>query len=378
MRVAIDSRFLLPHLEGFGRFTREIASRLIQQYPEVSWELLFDRPPLPKYTFGPTQRNVVIPPQTRHWTLYEIWWHLSVPFFYLRKGAPSALFATYGIVSKKVAEKVPTVAFIHDVAFARHPEFLPRDWQAYYMRATRLSTRFAQRLITNSLSVQHDLVELFGVNPEKIQVSYSGCDTEFFHPMPNLDREAIRRAHAQGYPYILYVGSIHPRKNPERLLLAYDKLREKYDAPLRLLMVGRFMFKERTALSSLARMRHREEVIFHPPVSDEVLLRMYNAAEAVVYPSLYEGFGSPVAEGLACGVPVVTSRVSSLPETGGEAAFYADPYDPVSIAEAIYQALTQSADERRRRALLGLEHVKRFSWNATVQTIWENLKAIAV
>ncbi|MEN3041015.1 MAG: glycosyltransferase family 1 protein [Bacteroidia bacterium] len=377
MRFAIDSRFLLPHLEGLGRFTREIASRLIRQHPEVGWDLLFDRKPLPKYTFGPAQRNVVIPPPTRHWTLYEVWWRLSMPYLYLRKEWPAALLATYGIVSERVAKKVPTVAFIHDVAFARHPEFLPRDWQAYYMRAFRVSIRLSHHLIANSLSVRDDLIELFGVSPNRIQISYSGCDIQFFRPLVDLDKREIQKRYAQGHPYLLYIGSIHPRKNPERLLQAYDQLRQIYDAPLRLLMVGRFMFRRMVALRSHEKMKYRNEVIFHPPVSDEELLRLYNAAEAVVYPSLYEGFGSPVAEGLACGVPVVTSRISSLPETGGEAAFYADPYDPSSIAEAIYQALTQSPEEKNRRRQLGLEHVKRFSWEATVQVIWESLKAVA-
>lgn len=377
MRFAIDSRFLLPHLEGFGRFTKEVAGRLVRQHPEVEWHLLFDRKPLPKYYFGEAQRSFVLPPQTRHWTLYEVWWRLSVPLYVARQ-RPNGLFATYGIVGEGVARRVPAVAFIHDVAFARHPEFLPKGWQAYYMRSMRATVRRAALLVANSQSVKADLLELFDGQAERIRLAYSGCDTDFFRPLPELDSQAIRKAYTQGYPFLLYVGSIHPRKNPTRLLLAYDLLRERYREPLRLLMVGRFMFGKRHSLSAYASMRWKEDVIFHPPVSDEELRRLYNAAAVVVYPSLYEGFGYPVAEALACGVPVVTSRVSSLPEVGGEAAYYADPYDPLSIAEAIYQALTQSAEERHRRAMLGRQHVLQFSWERTVQVIWEALQSVAL
>lgn len=376
MRIAIDSRFLLPHLEGFGRFTKEIASRLVRQHPEVEWDLLFDRKPLSQYHFGSSQKSIVLPPQTRHWSLYEVWWRISVPF-YLRKRRPSALFATYGIISSTVGKRIPTAAFIHDLGFVRYPEFIPRGWWHYYMRAMGAAVRHSRILIANSQSVLADLVELFGAEASQIRVAYNGCDTEFFRPLPDLDTESIRRRYAAGYPYLLYVGSIHPRKNPERLLEAYDLLRRRYTEPLRLLFVGRFMFRKSETLRYLSKMRHAEEVLFHPPVQDEELRSLYNASAVVVYPSLYEGFGYPVAEALACGAAVVTSSVSSLPEVGGEAAFYADPYDPASIAEAIYQALTQSPEEKSRRAELGRTHIQQFSWERTTQVIWESLKAIA-
>lgn len=374
MRIAIDSRFLLPHLEGFGRFTKEVASRLVREHSEIEWDLLFDRKPLPHYHFGSAQRSIVLPPPTRHWTLYELWWRLSVPW-YVRSQHPQAFFATYGIVSRPVAKRTPTVAFIHDVAFARHPEFLPKDWQAYYMRSTRETLRYATLLIANSQSVRNDLIELFQVPSEKIRIAHNGCNTSFFRPLPDLDKAAVQQRYTAGVPYLLYVGSIHPRKNPERLLLAYDLLRQRYRNSLRLLMVGRFMFR-RYSLEMLTRLHYRHEVIFQPPVPDEALLELYNAAEVVVYPSLYEGFGYPVAEALACGVPVVTSRVSSLPEVGGEAAFYADPYDPASIAQAMYAALTQSPADRHQRAILGRTHVMQFSWEKCVDAIWRAIQHV--
>ncbi|GIV23706.1 MAG: glycosyltransferase family 4 protein [Bacteroidia bacterium] len=376
MRIAIDSRFLLPHLEGFGRFTREVARRLIQAYPETQFDLLFDRKPLPQYHFGPNQASRILPPQTRHWSLYELWWRFSVPL-YLHRYRPQALFATYGQLSPAAARKVPIVAFIHDVAFARYPEHLPRSWYTYYMRTTRNTVRYASLLIVNSRSVQQDLQELFGVSPEKMRLAYSGCDVERFQPLSPEVQPAIRTRYTQGCPYLLYVGSLHPRKNPLRLLQAYDLLRARYTEPLRLVIVGRFMFGKGSFYEAYQHMRHKEEVIFLSRLPDEALVSLYGAAAAVVYPSLYEGFGSPVAEALACGVPVVTSSVSSLPEVGGEAAFYANPYDPADIARALYEALTEPEAQRQARIQKGLAHVRRFSWEACVQTIWQALSEVA-
>ncbi|MCS7296811.1 MAG: glycosyltransferase family 1 protein [Bacteroidia bacterium] len=376
MRIAIDSRFLRPPLEGFGRFTKEVVSRLLQAHPAVEWDLLFDRKPLPGYDLSGREHAFVLPPPTRHWSLYEVWWRFSVPLYFLSR-RPNAIFATYGLVSRAAARCTPTVAFIHDVAFARHPEFLPRDWSWYYKSAFRRTVQAAHLLLANSISVQEDLIELFQAPPNKIRVAYNGCDIDFFHPLPHLDVSSVRQRYAKGYPYLLYVGSLHPRKNIMRLLMAYDLLRQRYHLPLRLLLVGRFLFRRGEMLSAYESMRYKSEVIFHKPVPDEELRLLYNAAEVVVYPSLYEGFGYPVVEALACGAPVVTSSCSSLPEVGGEAAFYANPFDPSSLAEVMEAALLQSKEERQRRAQAGRLHVQRFRWDNVVATIWTALKEIA-
>jgi glycosyltransferase involved in cell wall biosynthesis len=187
----------------------------------------------------------------------------------------------------------------------------------------------------------------------------------------------MREQVSGGIPYILYVGSIHPRKNFPRLLKAYEHLREVYRDPLRLVVVGRYLFRRgrREVSEVYERFRFKEEVLWRGIVPDEELVRLYNSAAVVAYPSLYEGFGSPVGEALACGTVVVTTRVSSLPEVGGEAAFYAEPYDEEDIARALYEALTEPAEARAVRIQKGLAHVQRFSWESTVQKIAEALRS---
>jgi glycosyltransferase involved in cell wall biosynthesis len=367
---------LLPPLEGLGRFTHEVSRRLLPRLKDVEVYMLFDRRPRSEFSYGANQRSVVVPPPARHWTLYEIWYRISVPWA-LRRYQPKVFFGTYGIAPAPISQRVPSVLFIHDVAFERHPEFLPKGWAAYYRRTFRESIRSASCIIANSDSVRADLEEIYSPMAERVIVAYNGIDTTLFRPLASDERSAIREQVSGGIPYILYVGSIHPRKNFPRLLKAYEHLREVYRDPLRLVVVGRYLFRRgrREVSEVYERFRFKEEVLWRGIVSDEELVRLYNSAAVVAYPSLYEGFGYPVGEALACGTVVVTSRVSSLPEVGGEAAFYADPYDEEDIARALYEALTEPAEARAIRIQRGLAHVQRFSWESTVQKIAEALRS---
>jgi glycosyltransferase involved in cell wall biosynthesis len=367
---------LVPPLEGLGRFTHEVSQRLLPLLEENAVYMLFDRRPQPTFYYGANQYTLVIPPPARHWTLYEVWYRLSVPWVF-RRYRPKVFFGTYGIAPSPLARRVPTVLFVHDIAFERHPEFLPADWRTYYRRAFRESTRLASFVIANSESVRRDLVELYGLVPEKIPIAYNGINTSLFHPLEPQERDAIRARVSRGVPYVLYVGSIHPRKNFGRLLQAYELLRRMYREPLRLVVVGRYLFKKgsREVEAAYQRLRWKEEVIWQGVVSDAELVRLYNGAAVVAYPSLYEGFGLPVGEALACGTVVVTSHVSSLPEVGGDAAFYANPYDEADIARALYEALTEPPDARAARIQKGLQHVRRFSWEVTVQKIATALRS---
>ncbi len=367
---------LVPPLEGLGRFTHEVARRLLPLLGEVPVYMLLDRRPRPEFSYGGNQKNVVIPPPARHWTLYEVWYRIGVPFA-LWRHQPKVFFGTYGIAPAPVARRAPTVLFIHDIAFERHPEFLPRGWAAYYRRVFRESTQRASLIIANSESVRADLREFYEVSSEKVLVTYNGIERTLFQPLPSQVGAAIREHVSDGVPYILYVGSIHPRKNFIRLLGAYERLRERYREPLRLVVVGRYLFRggRQEVAEVYERYRYKKELIWRGSVSDEELVKLYNGAAVVAYPSLYEGFGYPVGEAMACGTVVVTSRVSSLPEVGGEAAFYADPYEEEDIARALYEALTEPAEARAIRIQKGLQHIQRFSWDDTVQKIAEALRS---
>ncbi len=374
MSVAIDSRCLLPHLEGLGRFTHEIARRLVPRLMQTPVYLCFDRRPLLKYHYGPNQQDLILPPPLKHWTLYELWYRAILPRAVSRRGV-KVFLGTYGIAPRPIARKMPTVVFVHDIAFERHPEFLPAGWTAYYRRTIRESVQAADQVIANSRSVLEDLCTFYKVPTERLTIGYNGIDTDLFAPLPPNERIYIPSAVTGGVPYVLYVGSIHPRKNFARLLRAYDLLRLSYKEPLRLVVVGRHLLRKGRSIITQAyeQMYHKAEVIWKGTVSDAELIKLYNGAAVVAYPSLYEGFGIPIGEALACGVPVVASRISSIPEVGGDAAFYVDPYDEQDIARALYEALTEDTVARQARIARGLAHVRRFRWEATVDILLQAL-----
>jgi len=367
---------LLGHLEGLGRFTHEVVQRLLPLMGETAVYMLFDRRPLSRYQYGANQKTLVTPPPARHWTLYEVWYRLALPLV-LKRHHPKVFFGTYGIAPRPIPKLMPTVLYIHDIAFERHPEFLPRLWYRYYSRTVRESVRHAAHLFVNSESVAADLRDLYQVPATQMTLAYSGIDTAFFKPLSAFEQESIRQSLTGGFPYILYVGSIHPRKNFVRLLRAYERLRSLYREPLRLVVVGRFLFRKGKGevAQTYEAMRHKSEVLWQGVISDDQLRQLYNGAQVVAYPSLYEGFGSPVGEALACGTVVVTSRSSSLPEVGGEAALYADPYDEEDLAHTLYQALMEPAAARAVRTQKGLSHVQQFRWETTAQKIATALQA---
>lgn len=245
----------------------------------------------------------------------------------------------------------PVVTTIHDLTFLKFPEeHLPYYIVAHQRHLQRAKTRAAV-VIAVSQATKRDLLDQ-GLATDKIHVIYEAAG-RMFKPVKTKRR-----------PFILSVGTMEPRKNIKRLIEAWKSL----NIPeWKLLITGKFGWGERTKPVPGVRLLGF--------VSDEELVKLYSQAQVFVYPSLYEGFGLPVLEAMACGCPVVTSGVSSLPEVGGEAAIYVEPMSVKSITQGIITALDQASKLRQ----LGLEQAKKFSWEKTAretlkiyQRVYEN------
>ncbi len=243
---------------------------------------------------------------------------------------------------------VPTVISIMDLAFEKFPKyFKKRDYyQLKYW--TRFSAIQAKKIITISQNSKQDIIDIYHVPPGKVVVTYPGYDQTRFHP-------GIKGKNKYG-DYILFLGTLQPRKNIERLVEAFKLLKTN----CKLVIVG--MRNEGRGGWMNDNIRASENVILTGYVPDsEVPVLMANA-RAYVLPSLYEGFGIPAIEAMACGTPVIVSRVSSLPEICGDAATYIeDPYDVLSIKAALEQGLKSD------KTKLGLELVKRYNWEDTAK-----------
>lgn len=261
----------------------------------------------------------------------------------------------------------PMVVTVHDLSFYLYPELLRRASRAYLQRLTRLSVERAVGIIAVSRSTRDDLAHVLGVAPERITVIHNGVDAAM---QPMADRaavEAFRRRRGLPEHFCLFVGTLEPRKNVPALLEAYALLRDRWGGDHRLVLAGGRGWGYDEIETVLARLRlGPDDVILPGFVPQDELPLWYNAADLFVYPAIYEGFGIPPLEAMACGTPVMVSNRSSLPEVVADAGIIVDPDDVEGLAVALRDVL---GDGERRQALraAGLARARGFSWRETAR-----------
>jgi len=251
----------------------------------------------------------------------------------------------------------PTIVTVYDLSFVHFPDRFPALQRLYLTSLSRRSCRQALRVITISESAREDLVRYFNVPLERIDVVRPGVD-EHFRPLPTTDIESFRQRESLPNQFIFHVGTLQPRKNILVLLEAMAR-RGRPDLPLVLVGGKGWLFEE---------IFHRVEVLglqdsvhFTGYVRDEDLPYWYNAASLLVFPSIYEGFGMPVVEAMACGTPVIAARTSSIPEATGGAAILFDPQNADELADRI-AAVMNEAELSDKMKEEGLIQAQKFSW----------------
>ena len=297
----------------------------------------------------PTSRPVV-----------RIFWEQVVQPFALRKERVDLLHALAFVTP--LLSPCPSVVTVYDLSFLLYPESFKRFKRFYLGLFTRLSARRARRIIAISESTKRDAVRLLGVPPEKVEVVYCGIDGAF-RPLAKDQVAAFRSKRGLPERFILFVGTIEPRKNVTRLIEAFATLRP---CGLKLVIGGAKGWFYEDVFARVEELGLEGKVMFPGYIPGSELPLWYNAAELFVYPSLYEGFGLPPLEAMACGTPVVTANTSALPEVVGQAGLTVDPLDVEGLAEAMRRALGDEAlrQEMRER---GLQRAKVFSWTKTAQ-----------
>jgi glycosyltransferase involved in cell wall biosynthesis len=235
----------------------------------------------------------------------------------------------------------------------------------YARPVLRLAGRKAERIITDSNFSRAQIIERLGVPPSKVCAIPCGVSGEFWPMDQKLAFREVSAALGIREPYLLYVGSLKRHKNISTLLKAYAQLRQMRDIPQRLLVVGYDAQGKRELAAECAHLGISDRVDFVPYVRQELLPKVYAAADALVMPSRLEGFGLPVLEAMACGAPVICSRAASLPEVGGQAVVYFDPQSPEDLASAVERVLS-SKDLRERLRARGLARAAQFTWENSV------------
>ena len=310
----------------------------------------------------PGTRTVYSPLPTVNPVARILWEQTGLPASAARRRV-QLLHGTVNVIP--AAFRGPKIATVHDLSFLRFPEQFPPMKARYLRYAVDLSAQRATHLIAVSEHTRRDVVELLRVPEERISVVYSGASPDF-RPLPHSRAEEFRQTHFEGRPLILHVGTLQPRKNVDVLIRSFAHLRQTRDIPHVLALVGArgWMYRELFDLVVDAGVTEHVRFVDFVPSGDLPL--WYNSADLFAYPSAYEGFGLPVLEAMACGIPVVTSATSALTELAGDAAVTVPP----GSQEALQLALMRVLEDEQLRADMcrrGLARAAGFTWSRTAR-----------
>ena len=273
-----------------------------------------------------------------------------------------------------LALPAPLVVTVYDLSFLHYPQTLSASRRAYLRLFTGLTCRRARRVICISHSTARDVIEQLGVAPEQVDVAAAGHDPARFRPLPAAEVAAFRREKGLPERFWLFVGTLEPRKNLPTLLQAYAALPAHERPPL--LLGGGKGWDYDEIFASVARLGLADSARWLGFLAADDLPCWYNCAETFVYPSVYEGFGLPVLEAMACGTPVIVADASSLPEVAGEAGLCVPAHDVHAWADALRRAMTDAA-WREQASQRGLAQASRYTWQETArQTIRSYLCAL--
>jgi len=374
-QIGIDITSALTQGGGIGRYTRELVRALISQDSYNRYTLFSAKIPPP---FS-NRQQLLLNSLTSHskvnyrpsilgerW-LYRLWYRLRLPVPVQIVTGHLDLFHSPDFVLPPISGGIPTLLTIHDLSFIHFPDTFPPVLVDYLNKVVPWSVARATHILADSNSTKMDLVQQWAVPQEKITVLYSGV-SEDYQPVTDAIRLAtVRQTYDLGNsPYLLSVGTIQPRKNFQMLIKAFAPIAKHH--PHNLFIAGGKGWLENEMMAEASRQGIADRVRFLGFVADEQLPALYSGASIFLFPSLYEGFGLPVLEAMACGVPSIISKSSSLPEVGGDAAMQLNPELPEAWSEGMERVLSDPRlAENMVRA--GFTKVKQFGWEKAARKL---------
>ena len=321
---------------------------------------LYCHQPPPQGLFSADLADIVHIPFPRLWTHLRLGWevyrHPPDLFFTPAHVIP---FGYYG----------PSMATIHDLGYDYFPQAHPLLQRLYLGWSTRHNARRARSVIADSQATKRDLITLYGISADKIQVIYPAYDERL---CPNNDPSALAQ-YALSAPYFLFLSTIQPRKNVTRILQAFAQVASQL--PHHLVLAGKWGWQTEGIVAELAQLSAETRARIHLLgfVPDSSKAALLTQATALLYPSLYEGFGFPILEAQACDLPVIAATTSSLPEVGGESVFYVSADSTSQLAQAIC-LLAHSPQQRDLLILAGRDNIRRFSWQSTAKRLLDEME----
>ena len=353
-------------MDGLGIFTYESFKQIVSTHPDDDFIFIFDRPPHPDFITAKNVTSKVIGPQARHPFLYKIWYQYSVHKL-LKKINADIFVGTDGMIPLKTRTK--TLSVIHDLNFEHHPEHLPTLLRSFYCKYFPKFARNSNRIATVSEFSKQDIIDTYGIATSKIDVVYNGPNEKFI-PIEKNEITTIQNKYSEGKPFFLFVGTLHPRKNLINLFKAFESFKKESNSNFKLLIVGRKMWWTSAIEKAFNDLNCKGDIIFTNRVDEDELYKITASAYALTYVPVFEGFGIPLVEAMSCGVPVITSNITSMPEVVGNAGLLVDPYNIKEISEAMLK-ITSDQDLRTELAEKSIVQAKKFSWEKTGDLLWK-------
>ena len=391
MRIGIDCRTILNpekgESAGIGHYTYQLVRYLIKIDKDNDYVLFFDRSVQQRRLAKFKQNNVFIRffPFIQYTRLMPAGYsHFLASAFIAREKLDIFHSPT---LSLPTSYQGPSVVTAHDLGIYKMPELYPEKNAAALKKEIFQAIQQTTKIIAASRSTANDLKEIFGVPDEKIKVISHGLDERFFEKRSKAQIEVVKNKYGIKGEYLLFLGTLDPRKNILRIISAYERFRDKIvqvtkrdsstneltkatisdlSIPYQLVLAGDWGFKPREIKEKIAASKYKEDIIVSGYIEADDLDALLEGAKMFIFPSLYEGFGLPLTEAMANGVPVITSNISSMPEIAKGRAVLVDPLNVAEITQAIYDLL---ADPELYQDLqeAGREYSQKFNWEKTAQ-----------